>query len=156
MQVILHNGSHYRGITVVNNQNVLYDGKINNEFKSIADTEKFASEETGGNYSLPCLLYIKVLNGKGPSSYSLPVFPTFMVLPPPTHGTKHDKIHEEATCETKKTDHSKGGTIESDELNVDEEASCKTKIPSNQKRARKPKQIYTPPSQSTPKPPKRP
>ena len=52
VQVILHNGSHYRGIIVVNILNVLYDGTFYNEFKSIAETEKFASKATGGIYRL--------------------------------------------------------------------------------------------------------
>ena len=37
VQVVLHNGSHYRGITVLDNQNILYDGKFCDEYRSIAD-----------------------------------------------------------------------------------------------------------------------
>ena len=45
VQVILHNGSHFRGITVLNNQNVLYDGILHNKLKPISKTETFASAE---------------------------------------------------------------------------------------------------------------
>ena len=37
---------------------------------------------------------------------------------------------------------------------IKEEATCQTKTPTNQKRMSKPKKRYTPPDQSTPKPPK--
>jgi hypothetical protein len=143
VQVMLHNGSHYRGLTLLGNQNVLYDGKYCNEFKSIAKMEKFASEGIGGNYRLSCLWYRKVLNKQGLSSYSLPVYPPF---------TAHDRINEEETCETKTPQHSKEATMEPD--TIKEEATCQTKTPTNQKRMSKPKKRYTPPDQSTPKPPK--
>ncbi len=143
VQVMLHNGSHYRGLTLLGNQNVLYDGKYCNEFKSIAKTEKFALEGIGRNYRLSCLWYRKVLNKQGLSSYSLPVYPPF---------TAHDRINEEERCETKTPQHSKEATMEPD--TIKEEATCQTKTPTNQKRMSKPKKRYTPSDQSTPKPPK--
>ncbi len=100
VQVIQHNGSHYQGITVFDNQNVLYDGKFCDEFKSIADTVKFASKEMGENYRVSCLWYRKVLNKKESSSYPLPVFPPFAEKTHPTHAMEDNIINENATCGT--------------------------------------------------------
>ena len=108
VQVMLHNGSHYRGITVLDNQNVLYDGKFCDEFRSIADTAKFASTEIGKNYTVSCLWYRKVLNKKESSSYLLPVYPPFAEMTHPTHAMEDDIIHENATCGMEIPQHKKG------------------------------------------------
>ena len=125
VQVILHNGSHYRGVTVLSNQNVLYDGKFCNGFRSIADTERFASKEMGQNYRVSCLWYRKVLNSKESASNPLPAYPPFAEMTQPEEEKQH-----------------RGGAAE--EI-----------TPKNEKRTSKPKKRYTPPDQSTPNPPKR-
>ena len=125
VQVILHNGSHYRGVTVLGNQNVLYDGKFCNGFRSIADTERFASKEMGENYRVSCLWYRKVLNSKESASNPLPAYPSFAEMTQPEEEKQH-----------------RGGAAE--EI-----------TPKNEKRTSKPKKRYTPPDQSTPNPPKR-
>jgi len=141
VQVILHNGSHYCGITVLDNQNILYDFKCCDEFRSIADTAKFASKEMEENYKVSCLWYRKVSNKKMSSSYPLPVYPPFAEMTHPTHAIEDNIINENATCGTENPHHRKGATVD--------------KTPTNDKRKSKPKQRYTPPEQSTPKPPKR-
>jgi hypothetical protein len=73
VQVILHNGSHFHGITVLNHQNVLYDSRLHNKLKSISETETFASAEIDGNYRVSCLCYRKVLKRIGLSSSSFPM-----------------------------------------------------------------------------------
>ena len=141
MQVILHNGSHHRGVTVLNNQNVLYDGKFCNEFRSIGENEKFSLVGMDKNYRVSCLWYRKVLNKKVLPSYSLPVYPPFAERSEHTHSMEDDKINEEKEYGAKKT--------------PQPEKTAGDKTPTNDKRRSKPKQRYTPPDQSTPKPPKR-
>jgi hypothetical protein len=138
-QVILNNGSHYRGITVLDNQNVLYNGNFCDEFKSIADKAKFDSKEMGENCRVSCLWYRKVLNKKESSLYPLPVFPPFAKKTHPTHAMEDDIIHENATCGTEKPQHRKGATV--DETPI----SKKGQISQNRD---------TPPDQDTPRPPK--
>jgi len=89
VQVILHNGSHYRGVTVLGNQNVLYDGKFCNGFRSIADSERFASKEMGENYRVSCLWYRKVLNSKESASNPLPAYPSFAEMTQPEEEKQH-------------------------------------------------------------------
>ncbi len=59
------------------------------------------------------------------------------------------KINEEATCETKTPQQSKGAAMEPDEIK--KEATCENKPPRHPKTANKLKQRNTPPDQSTPK-----
>ena len=141
VQVMLHNGSHYCGITVLDNQNVLYDGKFCDEFRSIADTAKFSSKEMVKNYTVSWLWYRKVLNKKEPSLYLLPVYPPFAEMTHPTHAMEDDIINENATCRMETPQHKKGAKV--------------NKTPKKKKKISKPKQRYSPPDQSTPKPPKR-
>ena len=102
VQVILHNGSHYLGITVLDNQNILYDGKLCDEFRSISDTVKFASKEMDKNYRVSCLWYRKVFNKKESPSNPLPVYPPFPEMTHPTHAMDYNIINENATCGTEK------------------------------------------------------
>lgn len=123
LQVILHNGGHYRGITIVNNQNVLYDGKCFNEFKSISATDPFASDLEENNYKVSCLWYRKGDKRANISLYSIPLLPRFEdALSNPTESMQicTEKTYEEAT-------------------------TCETATPSHpMKRIRKQKKIYTP------------
>ena len=112
VQVILHNGSHYRGITVLDNQNVLYDGKFCDEFRSIGDTVKFSSKEMDKKYRVSCLWYRKVFNKKESPSYPLPVYPPFTEMTHPTHAMDYDIINENATCGMEKPQHGKGSTVD--------------------------------------------
>jgi hypothetical protein len=141
VQVILHNGSHYRGITVLDNQNVLYDGKLCDKFRSIGDTVKFASKEMDENYRVSCLWYRKVFNKKESPSNPLPVYPPFPEMTHQTHAMDYDIINENATCGMEKTQHGKGSTVDL--------------TPKLEKRILKPRKRFSPPDQATPKPPKR-
>ena len=111
VQVFLHNGSHYRGITVLDKQNVLYDGKFCDEFRSIADTAKFASKENGENYRVSCLWYKKVRNKKNSSLLPLPVYPPFEEMTHPTH-VEDDIINVDVMCITKKSQHRNEATVD--------------------------------------------
>ena len=135
VQVILHNGNHYRGITVLSNQNVLYDGMCCDEFKCIDRNYKFASDYDGGNYTVTFLWYRKIYDNEWLLSPDcLPVYPPF---------TANDGTNDERTYESRKSpEDSKGGTTE---------PVKKIQTPSNNKRVRKPKQRYTPPDNQTQK-----
>ena len=111
VQVILHNGSQYRRITVLDNQNVFYDNKFCDEFRFIADTAKFALKEMGENYRVSYQWYRKVLNKKESSLYLLPVYPPFAEMTHPTHAMADKTINENATCGMEKPQHKKGATV---------------------------------------------
>jgi hypothetical protein len=145
VQVILHNGSHYRGVTVLNNQNVLYDGKFCNEFRSIGGTENFSPAGMDESYRVSCLWYRKVLNKYvlPLPQYSLPVYPPFAERSPEHNRSMEDDkiLNEEKEYGANKRPYP--------------ETAAGDKTPKNDKRTSKPKKRYTPPDQSTPKPPKR-
>jgi hypothetical protein len=102
VQVILHNGSHFCRITVLNNQNVLCDGRLNNKLKQISETETFASAEIDGHYRVSCLWYRKVFKRIGLSSSSFPLLQstrasasTHEVEPSMNEESKLDLINKE-------------------------------------------------------------
>jgi hypothetical protein len=126
---------------VLDNHNVLYDGKLCDEFRSTGDTVKFSSKEMDENYRVSCLWYRKVFNKKESPSYPLPVYPPFTEMTHPTHAMDYDIINENATRGMEKPQHGKGSTVD--------------KTPKIKKKILKPRKIFSPPDQATPKPPKR-
>jgi len=144
VQVILHNGSHFHGITVLNNQNVLYDGRLHNSLKPISETETFASAEIDGNYRVSCLWYRKVLKRIGSSSSFFPMLQstgasasTHEVEPSMNEESKLDSINKEPAP----------GKA------VNNQSISRAITPRHSKRVSKLKKRYSP-DQLTPKPPK--
>ncbi len=145
VQVILHNGSHFHGITVLNNQNVLYDGRLHNSLKPISETETFASAEIDGNYKLSCLWYRKVLKRIGLSSSSFPMLQSTRALAS-THEVE-PSMNEESKLDLINKEPAPGKPVNNQSIS-------RAITPQHSKKVSKLKQRYSP-DQLTPKPPKR-
>jgi hypothetical protein len=145
VQVILHNGSHFYRITVLNNQKVLYDGRLHNKLKPISKTETFASAEIEESYKVSCLWYRKVLKKIGSSSSSFPVLQSTRASAS-THEVE-PSMNEESKLDSINKEPAPGKA-------VNDQSISRAITPRHSKRVNKLKKRYSP-DQLTPKPPNR-
>ena len=80
VQVMLHSGNHFRGVSVINDKYVLYDGLLP-KMRFIDGNEQF-SEGAGGDFIIGSLWYLRTRNRSSlPSQVMIKVEPGHQVVP---------------------------------------------------------------------------